>query len=141
MQQQESLTHGLIPGLRIVEGADLRAWAKQLPTLEDITNDIMTERKRDDESAAISSVKAALKEFNCALLPVVAKDDEVGVRAWMHVISYLIRDEKSQKQARSDQEHCSRYIEDVLRNFEVRFEFIRDDKEQSGFSVQLLTNW
>ena len=140
MQQQESVTHGLIPGVKLVEGAELRSWAATLPSLQDLTNDIMPERKRDDEEAATSSIRAALKEFNCTLLPVVARDDD-GVRAWMHVISYLVRDKRQAKQAESDQEHCSRYIEDVLRNFEVRFEFIRDDKEQGGFSVQLLTNW
>ncbi len=140
MQQQESVTHGLIPGVKLLEGAELRRWAATLPSLEDLTNDIMPERKREDEEAATSVIRAALKEFNCALLPVVALGDD-GVRAWMHVISYLVRDKRQIKQAESDQEHCSRYIEDVLRNFEVRFEFIRDDKEQGGFSVQLLTNW
>ena len=132
---------GLLPGIKLLEGDDMRAWARDLPTLAAISNDIMPERKRQDEAAAIEAIKAASREFECGILPVVARNDDGETSAWMHVISYHLSKPEMARQAMEDQSRCATYIEEVLRNFEVRFEFIRDDAEPNGFQVQLLANW
>lgn len=137
-----TLKYGMLPaGVVPLQGEDLRKWADRLPTIQSLRNENNLQRKMQDENAAVTTIVSALKTWECSLLPVVAALPDGSVHNWMHVASQHLDEVNARDQAVRDQQSCTEYIEETLRNYDVRFEFVRDPSAAEGFQIQVLTNW